>query len=279
MIFYRPNNLKNLFELLENSNTINYFLAGGTDINLQIRNISKNSNIFYINHLNDLQNIKILDEHISIGATVTFSSIIHSNLLAKYLPFFQNSLKFFASPIIQNLATIGGNIVNGSPTNDVSPLLLILDAKLELISKNNSKIMPFNSFYRGYKEFDLQKNEILNAILIPKNAENNLDFFYQKVGARNSLTISKITVAGLKFIENNRIKKIKIALGSVNEYPRRLVNLENYLINKRINEIKKDEITKIIATEVTPISDLRSDKDYRFQVCLNLIDFFLGINF
>ena len=279
MIFYRPNNLKNLFELLENSNATNYFLAGGTDINLQTRNIPKNVNIFYINHLNVLRNITEINGHISIGSTATFSDILHSDYLAKHLPFFQNSLKFFASPIIQNLATIGGNIVNGSPTNDVSPLLLILDAKLELISKNNSRIIPFNSFYRGYKEFDLQKNELVKAILIPKNAENNLETFYQKVGARNSLTISKITVAGLKFIENNRIKKIKIAVGSVNEYPRRLVNLENYLITKRINEIKKDELTKIIAVEITPISDFRSDQNYRFVVCLNLIEKFLGINF
>lgn len=276
MEFIKPNTLEELLEIISTIEGEKYYLAGGTDINIQIKKgLIKYGTIIFINHFKELNGIKEDENYILIGSTTTFRQIIESKLLNDKLPFFQKSLNNFASPLIQSQATIGGNIANGSPTADVVPLLLVLDAELELISNIKIRIVDLREFFIGYKKFILKPDEIIKSIFIPQNAENGFDTFYEKIGSRKALIIAKIAVAGLKKLINGKIKEVKIAVGSLNEYPRRLDLLEKYLINKENNEINYSEIRDVLNKEITPITDLRSDKEYRFEVCLNLIMKFL----
>jgi CO/xanthine dehydrogenase FAD-binding subunit len=277
MRFYKPESMSELLDNLQDKSGKKYFLAGGTDINVQIKNgLIRDAEIFYINHLNEL---KIIEEtaanDISIGATATFLEILNSALIKKYLPFLQSSLEDFASPILQTSATIGGNIANGSPTADVIPLLLVLDARLELKSKAEIRMVPISEFFYGYKQSILNFDELISKILISKTAEKGYLSFYEKVGARQALTIAKIALAGLKKVESGTISEIKLAVGSLNEYPRRLSQIEKYLLTESHTQINRNKIEELLNREITPITDLRSDKEYRFQVCANLICTFL----
>ena len=276
MKFYKPTSIPDLFQISEKIEGKKYFLAGGTDINVQIKNgMIRDEPVIFINHLNELKGIKESEDIILIGTLTTYKEIIESELLRKVLPFFQNSLKSFASPILQTMATIGGNIANGSPTADVTPLLLVLDAKLKLFSKSRIREVKLSEFFTGYKKFTLKANEIIGAILILKNAETGFDTFFEKVGSRKSLTIAKLEIAGLKRLKNNKIEEIKIAAGALNEYPRRLHKLEEFLTGKDIDRIDFSQVEEILNREITPISDLRSDKEYRLQVSFNLIQSFI----
>lgn len=277
MKFFKPSNLAELFSKMQESMDNNYLLAGGTDINVQIKNgMIKDVNIIYINHLRELSGISEDQSEISIGSTTTFFEILNSSLIRKYLPFLLSSLDCFASPILQTSATIGGNIANGSPTADVLPLLLVLDAKLELKAKNDSRLINISDFFTGYKKHLMKPDEIIYRIVIMKNAEEGFIPFYEKVGARKTLTIAKIALAGLKRENAGRISETKLAVGSLNEYARRLPKVEAYLIGKAVTEIDYNKIDEILHQEITPISDLRSDKEYRFHVCANLIRSFMN---
>lgn len=276
MKFYKPKDLSDLFERLEDSQGKNYFLAGGTDINVQLKkNMISMGNIVYVRHIKELRGIEKRGENIFLGALTSYNELIHSKLIKEHFPFLQSSLTNFASPLLTTMATIGGNIANGSPTNDVTPPLLVLDAKLELVSRSGSRIVSLKEFFTGYKKFLLKENELIKGIIIPIKAESGYEHFYKKVGARKTLTIAKVALAGLKKIDNDQIKEIKLAVGSLNEYPRRLDKLEEYLTNEIISELDKDKIDDLLKKEITPITDLRSDEDYRYQVCLNLILNFL----
>jgi len=277
MKFYKPENLADLFNKLENSKGKRFFLAGGTDINVQIKNgMITDGDIFFVNHLSELEGINKIDDKIYLGSLTSYNDLINSDLLKEHLPFLQRSLTNFASPLLTTMATIGGNIANGSPTNDVTPPLLVLDAELELVSKSGSRTVPLKDFFTGYKKFLLKENEIIKGIIIPIDAEEGFNSFYEKVGARKTLTIAKVALAGLKKIDHGIIKEIKLAVGSLNEYPRRLQLLEKYLLNKKIDDFSDNDISEVLSKEITPISDLRSDKEYRFKVCLNLITSFLN---
>lgn len=277
MKFFKPENLVDLFTKLENSQGVKYFLAGGTDINVQLKNgMITEGDIFFINHISDLKDIKKIDKKIYLGSLTSYHELINSNLIKEFLPFLQRSLTNFASPLLTTMATIGGNIANGSPTNDVTPPLLVLDSELELVSRSGARIVALKDFFTGYKQSLLKENEIIKGIIIPIDAEKGYDSFYKKVGARKTLTIAKVALAGLKKIEDRTITEIKLAVGSLNEYPRRLQLLEKYLINKKIDQLNKKNISEILNQEITPISDLRSDKEYRYNVCLNLIRTFLN---
>lgn len=278
MKLYQPENLADLFSKLEDSKGEKFLLAGGTDINVQIKNgVITDGDIFFINHLSSLKGIKKVDNKIHLGSLTSYNELINSDLVKEHLPFLQDSLTNFASPLLTTMATIGGNIANGSPTNDVTPPLLVLDAELELISKSGSRIVPLKDFFTGYKKFLLEENEIIKGIIIPIDAEKGYNSFYEKVGARKTLTIAKVAFAGLKKTQAGNITEIKLAVGSLNEYPRRLQLLEEFLINKQVDSLKIDEISEVLSKEITPISDLRSDKEYRYKVCLNLIRSFLDM--
>jgi len=276
MKFYKPTSLPDLFEIVSNMEGKKYYLAGGTDINVQIKNgMIKDSPVIYINHLDEIRGITEDGDDIIIGALTSYKELLESDIIKKYLPYLQSSLRTFASPLLQSMATLGGNLANGSPTADVTPPLLVLDAQLKILSKSKMKVFPLSEFYTGYKLFRMRANEIIGAIIISKNAEKGFESFHKKVGSRSSLTIAKVGLAGLKRIENGVIKEIKLAAGSLNEYPRRLPDMEDFLKNRNIETINDSDLGNMLRKEITPISDLRSDKDYRFQVTVNLLKSFL----
>ncbi|MBN1327421.1 MAG: FAD binding domain-containing protein [Candidatus Cloacimonetes bacterium] len=276
MRFFKPSSLPELFLTMENFEGEKYFLAGGTDLNIQKKkNLLQDRPVFYINHLTELKGIRELHEDILIGSLTSFREILDSQLLNRKLPFLQNSLAYFASPLLQTMATVGGNIANASPTADILPLLLVLDARVKLLSKSKFRELPISEFYLGYKQTILKSNEIIGGIIIPKTAETGFQTYYRKVGSRKALTIAKLAFAGLKKTEQNNIKIVKIAVGALNEFPRRLRKLEELITGKYTEDLKSDELRKILESEITPITDLRSDSDYRFEVTLNLLLEFL----
>ena len=276
MKFIKPKDIENLYDTLEDMGN-QYLLAGGTDINVQINNGTiRKPNIIYINHIQELSGIEEDNDSILIGATTSFKDIIESMIIKKYIPFIHNSLQNFASPLIQTSATIGGNIANGSPTADVIPILLALDAKLMICSKSDSHEIFLKDFFTGYKQNVINNNELITKIIISKKAEYKYQTFYEKVGSRNSLAIAKVAVAGVKKVTKEKITDIKIAVGSLNEYPRRLFKVEEYVIGKTLTEIDFEKVEELLSVEITPISDLRSDKEYRYHVCVNLIRTFLN---
>ena len=273
----KPENLDELLNIIHSESDKYYFLAGGTDINILIKKrVITNEKIIYINHIKELKKIKRKDGNIFIGSLSTYKDIFESDVMKQFFPFLLSSLGSFASPLIQTLATVGGNIANGSPTNDVSPLLLVLNAKLKIISQQGERIVYLKDFYTGYKKNILENNEIIAEIIISDDAEKDYIAYYKKVASRNILAISKLSLAGLKKMADDKIDEIKIAVGSLNEYPRRLFKLEGYLKGKSIDQIDFTFLRKILTEEITPISDFRSDKEYRFEVCQNLITEFLA---
>ncbi len=277
MKFIKPKDIENLYESLDNNVENQYLLAGGTDINVQINNGTiRKPNIIYINHLKELSGIKEENDQILIGSTTNFKDIIESRIIKRNIPFIHNSLQNFASPLIQTSATIGGNIANGSPTADVIPILLALDAKLMICSKSTAREIFLKDFFTGYKQNVMENNELITKIIISKKAEHKYQTFYKKVGSRNSLAIAKVAVAGIKKVSKEKITDIKLAVGSLNEYPRRLFKIEEYVIGKSLLEIDFEKVEELLNMEITPISDLRSDKEYRYHVCVNLIRTFLN---
>jgi len=277
MKFYKPTSLPSLFQFIETVENKKYFLAGGTDINVQIKNgMIKDGTVIFINHLQELKGIRKVNNDIIIGALTSYQDILKSDLIKSHLPWFGKSLRFFASPQLQSMATIGGNIANGSPTADVLPLLLVLDARLKIMAKSKIREVPCNEFFTGYKKNILKRNELIGAVMIPMNAEQDYQIYYNKVASRRALTIAKLALAGMMKIKGGKIEQIKLGAGALNEYPRRLKSVEEYLTGKQIDRIEVLGIEDILKSEITPISDLRSEKEYRFQVTLNLIIDFIN---
>jgi CO/xanthine dehydrogenase FAD-binding subunit len=264
MIFHKPKSLSECLCLLKKLNNP-WLLAGGTDINIQLRQQQNiRENVVFINHLPELRGIKIDNKELVLGATTTIKEISDSELIRKHCPFLAESLAGFASPLISSLATLAGNIANSSPTADSVPLLLVLKAHLILSSTKGSRKVPLQDFYTGYKKFVLRSDEMITAIVIPLQPVDSYTARYIKVGSRKALTIAKLSLA---FIRQK--KEYRIAAGALSEYPKRLKHVEEFLHNN--TDIDEQLLLQALKQDVTPISDFRSEKDYRLQVCLKYL--------
>src|SRR5215813_5633125 len=189
--------------------------AGGTDL-MVLLEAGKLPHTNYINiwKLNELRGIDMTEERISLGALTTYTEVQNNAILKREFPMLCQAASETGGLAIQNRGTLGGNIVNASPAADSPPALLAYDAELELISVNGSRRIPYRDFHTGYKQMNIRQDELLYRIHLPR-ASAKLHQYYRKVGTRKAQAISKVCFAAVADMDDEIIKDVRIALGSV----------------------------------------------------------------
>ncbi len=247
--------------------------AGGTDL-MVLLEAGKLPHQNYLNiwKLPELRGIEVTDTFVSLGALTTYTEVQNHEILRKEFPMLCQAAKETGGIAIQNRGTLGGNIVNASPAADSPPALLAYDAELELVSKHGERRIPYFKFHSGYKQMDIRPDELLRTIRLPR-AANRLTHYYRKVGTRKAQAISKVCFAAVGSMTDGKIETVRIALGSIAPIPLRCVQTENALRNQTIDALAAARA--IFASEISPIDDLRSTRDYRLRVSLNLLEHFI----
>lgn len=249
--------------------------AGGTDL-MVLLEAGKLPHKSYVNiwNLSELRGIEVTDGQVSLGALTTYTEIQDHETLRAEFPMLCQAASETGGVAIQNRGTIGGNIANASPAADSPPALLVYDAELELVSTKGSRTIPYRAFHTGYKQMDIRPGELLRAIRLPR-ASKGLTHYYRKVGTRKAQAISKVCFAGVARMDADQIVDIRVALGSVAPIPIRCVQTENALRGQTINTATIDAAKSALRAEIAPIDDLRSTRDYRLRVSLNLLEDFV----
>jgi CO/xanthine dehydrogenase FAD-binding subunit len=243
--------------------------AGGTDL-MVLFNAGKltPAPLVGIRRLPELRSVSVNSDSIEIGAAVTYSEIrLHPRISAEF-PLLTQSASWTGSIANQNRGTLGGNIANASPAADSPPVLLVYDAQLKLVSDSSERWVPYSQFHVGYKSMALQKGELIISIRLPR--AQFAAQYGRKVGTRKAMAISKVSFAAIC-----KSGVFRIALGSVAPMPIRCPETENFLAGQKITPAAISEAKTIILREISPISDIRSTRDYRLAVTQNLLDEFL----
>ncbi|MCD6310984.1 MAG: xanthine dehydrogenase family protein subunit M [Elusimicrobia bacterium] len=241
------------------------FLAGGTDIYVALNDgVFADAVICDISALKGLDKIALKGKNISLGALTVFSDIVKSPLIKKHANCLAEAAATVGSPQIRNRATIGGNAANGSPSGDAIPALYALGA----VIKTNLRSVAVDKFFTGPKKTVLKKNEIITEIVIP--VKNNTSFF-EKIGRRKALAISKVSAAVSLVISGGVIREAGIAFGAVGPTVIRAAETEEFLKGKKLNEAVISHASKTAAGEICPIDDFRSTAKYRLETAAVII--------
>lgn len=176
---------------------------------------------------------------------------------------------------IQNRGTLGGNIANASPAGDSPPALLAYDAEVELVSAGGTRRLPFEGFHTGYKQMLMRPDELIKSVRLPRAAAAPRAHYYRKVGTRKAQAISKICFAACAELGENRIKDVRIALGSVAPTVVRCRRTEDALRGRAPDAEAVGAAQAGLKSEIAPIDDIRSTADYRLRVALNVLEDFL----
>ena len=268
---------KNINEALELKLKHNAIIfAGGTDLMVEhLRGsnlIAKFERpVLFINEVDELKGIKEDENNIIIGALTTFDEIIKSSITPQVL---KDSALGIAGPPIRNIATIGGNICNASPSADSLPSLYAMDAVLILKTKDSQREVKIKDFIIGVSKTTIKDDEILTHIMIPKK---NYEYsFYKKIGTRKANALSKLAICALVCKENDKYR-FKISFCTLGVTITRDESIEEKFIVSDINEWKSNikVIQEAYSSIMKPRDSARSTALYRKKCALNLIEYFL----
>ena len=267
-----PTSLKEALEILNKHDC--YILAGGTDLMVQkhvstglLPNFDKD--VLYVMGIKELDYIKKDEEGIHVGSTTRYIEMEKSPLIPEI---FKTVIKEIAAPNLRNMATMAGNIGNASPAGDSLVPLVLTDSEVVLASVDGERKVKVSDFVYGVRKIDRKPNEIIKEIVIKPQ---ELNYFYRKVGSRKAESITKVSFLGGYKIVDNRLVDFRVAFGSVSIKAVRSPEVESKYINKDVKELDVEEIVKDYAPLVTPITDQRSNKEYRHKVAMNLLKKFL----
>jgi CO/xanthine dehydrogenase FAD-binding subunit len=250
-------------------------IAGGTELMVAFAAGRLNArNLVSLWGIPDLRAIQTRPDSIVIGAAATFLDLRKHSVIAAELPLLAKAASWIGAIANQTRATLGGNLVNGSPAADSSPALLAYDAELEIISVRGTRRIPYTGFHLGYKRNALAPDELLYAIRLPRRFARHQQYL-RKVGTRRAMAIAKVALGATALVENEVIKEIRLGAASLAPYPTRLFKAEAELLGREITHETAKAARSALLAEVQPIDDIRSTADYRRRVAANLLDEFL----
>lgn len=246
--------------------------SGGTD--LMVDSTCEKKEYMFINRIHELKQIKVDNEYIRFGSACTFAEVIYNEFSPDIL---KEACSGIAAPAIRNVGTIGGNIANASAKADSALIFMVTNSLLCIQSLETERLLPIKDFYLGGGKTALKKSELITEILMPKQGLDN--YYYEKVGARKALSISRVSFAGILDVQDERIRNCATAFGAVSDVIIRPSEIDEMLIGKSLEEAKavKEDYLTALDRAIVPRRG-RVSIEFRKDVCMNLVRHFLESN-
>ena len=265
--FFRPTGLDALWPTLE-AHPKATLVAGGTDMVVGMNQLhQRHVVIVALDAIEEMQILANDDQELRIGAGVPLATL--EQQLGGHVDALDQLWPLFASRLIRRRATLGGNLGNASPIGDAPPVLLALDATIEVASRSGKRSIPIHAFFTSYRETALRTGEVITSVVIPKPFPRSSRFY--KVSKRVSDDIS--TVAGAFAVnrdDEGRVTHARIAFGGVAPTPLRLPNVEAALVGRKLADALADA-QRVALQSVRPIDDQRGSARYRTQMVCSLL--------
>jgi len=257
--FVRPASLDELTGLLaERPDAV--LVAGSTDwgVDVNIRGIRAPLTIG-IDRLPELRALDIAADRIEIGAALSLSEI--ESRLAGRVPLLAQLFPQFASRLIRNGATLGGNLGTASPIGDAPPVLLALGARLVLVSRTGEREVALADYFTGYRSTVKRPGELICSVRIPLPLSEVTAF--HKISKRRFDDISSVAVAYALDLRDGVVAGARIGLGGIAATPLRATATEEALIGRPWTRTTVRAAAAVLRAEGTPMHDHRASAAYR----------------
>jgi xanthine dehydrogenase small subunit len=245
-------------------------VAGATDLAIE-SNLGRRRwpHLISLEAIEELRRFASSEHAVSIGAALSLTDL--GRLWNDAPPAFAEWLALFASPLIRNRATLGGNLSTASPVGDAAPLLLALDARLHVAGARSWRVIPLSSFFAGYRKTAMAAGELLVAIEIPKPLPARVGFY--KVAKRRLDDISTVSAGmALDLDAGGRVRRARFAFGGVAPTPVRASAAEDAIAGQQWNPAAVERVRGVLDRTLRPISDHRGSAEYRREVSKSLVE-------
>ena len=251
-------------------------LAGSTDVGLWVNKMFRDlGDIIYVGDVLEMKTVQERDSadgkelYIGAGASLTTAW----SALVQRVPALQDVFLRFGSPPIRNAGTMGGNVANGSPIGDSPPILMALDAQIELRRGGRMRRMPLQDFYIDYMKNHLEAGEFVQGMAIPLNAMARQVRGY-KISKRFDCDISALCAGMAIELDGNNVKDVRLAFGGMAGTVKRASDAEAAMRGQPWTQDTVNAAKAALTNDYQPLSDMRASAGYRQQVAQNLLQRF-----
>jgi len=260
--YHRPATLAEAVALLAAGGEGTWVLAGGTDVVPWLRDDAAHPDALVdIKHIDGLHDITEHDGAISIGALVTFTDLLKSDLIAEKLPLLGEASATVASVGVRNRATLVGNLCSAVPSCDAGPALLVHDAVLRVTGPDGNREIPIAEWFEGPRRTCLGAGEIATAVVIPVPGDHGA--CYAKLARYRGEDLSQAGVAVVVRPDN----RYRVAYGAVGPVPFSAPTIEAFLDGKDLDGDTIEGAVGLVEGVISPITDVRATKEYRTHMC------------
>ncbi len=257
--YFKPKTLDEATNLLSKFGEKAKILAGGTDLIVNLKEeIEIPEAVIDIKGIEKLQEINFDNNRLFIGACVTFSDLIGSEIIKEKFNLLRQASRSVASVGIRNRATMVGNICSAVPSADSAPALLVYEADVIVRSSNEEKRIPISKWFISPKKTVLEENEIVIGISIDLPGKKHAGT-YEKLSRYKGEDLAQAGVGILAF----EGLQYRVAFCAVGPIPKRSKRIENLLNGNIITDKLLQKAKELIPAEISPITDIRSSKEYR----------------
>ena len=244
-------------------------LAGSTDVGLWVnKQFRALGDIVYVGEVAEMKRIGEAQGELYIGAGASLEAAFAA--LARHAPSLTDVWLRFASPPIRHAGTMGGNVANGSPIGDSAPVLMALDAQIELRRGERVRRMPLTDFYVDYMKNRLEPGEFVQGLAVPLAAFERTVRAY-KISKRFDCDISALCAGFAITLDGSTVGEVRLAYGGMAATVKRAAQAEAALVGQPWSQVSVNAAKAALALDFKPLSDMRASATYRLQVAQNLL--------
>ena len=261
--YFKPKSVSEAAKLLRKSKNASVLAGGHSLLPMMKLRVAAPSALVDLAGIAALRGIKKIGGNLVIGAMTTQHEVLASALVAKNVPILHEAAMLIADPQVRYVGTLGGNVANGDPGNDMPAVMLALDATYKVVGPTKARAVKARAFYKGLYETALKSGEIVTAIEIPVPGKHG--FAYEKL-KRKIGDYATAAVAVVITVKAGKVATCAIALTNLGATPLLADAAAKALIGQAPDEKAIGAAVAAARAVMDPANDTRGTPEYRKSV-------------
>jgi aerobic carbon-monoxide dehydrogenase medium subunit len=263
--YHRPKSVKDAVALLADLGDGARPLAGGHSLIPMMKlRLAEPEHLIDLAGISDLKGIRADGGDIVIGAMTTQHELIGSDLLASKVPLLRETSLVIADPQVRYVGTMGGNVANGDPGNDMPAVMMCLGASYHVVGKKGERRIAAREFYQGAYFTAMEPGEILTAMRIPTPAVGH-GYAYEKL--KRKIGDYATAAAGVVLtMSGGKVATCSIGLTNVAETPLWAEEAAEIVVGSTLDAATVKKAVAAAEKITSPASDRRGSPEYRTKM-------------
>lgn len=263
--YYRPNSVDEALSILAEHGDEGRLLAGGQSLIAMMKlKMAMPTHVIDMKDIDGLSGIADKGDHLEIGAMTTQADVLASELLAERCPILLETAALIADPQVRYLGTVGGNVANGDPGNDMPAIMMCLGASYVLKNTTGERVVAARDFYEAAYFTALEEGEMLTAIRIPAPNANH-GSSYQKL-KRKVGDYATAATAVVLVMESGKCTHASVALTNLSDTALYVEDAVQALVGTAVDDAAIAKAVEAVKAVCNPVGDLKGSVEYRIAM-------------